>query len=248
MSFSQDQIAVGQQVIAAVKSLGLPAQQEQTAELDAIIAGLDESSLRNVDYGDYPASMGGQMSSSRGVFQQISAWGPLADRENVTKSTLMFLTGGQQGQRGLLDIKGWDTMQPWNAVQAVQQSEFSDGSNYKAQLSTAQQFIRQYGAGGTTAGAGAGAGSVTGVATATNAADSSGGSSDPPWWLSLIDPTAGSVLAANGISVGGALGSVWQLAVEALFVMTGLGLVVVGVWRMSSPARQRVTSTAAAAV
>lgn len=73
MSWSASQISVGQQVIGVVKSLGLSPADEKEAELIAIEAAEAESDLANLGYGDYPSSMGGQMSSSRGVFQQIAA-------------------------------------------------------------------------------------------------------------------------------------------------------------------------------
>jgi hypothetical protein len=239
MSFSPEQINVGQQVIQEVKSLGLSASDTALAELDAITAGLAESGLRNIDYGDYPASMGGQMSSSRGVFQQIAAWGPESARENVAEATRMFLEGGQAGQSGLLDINGWDQMEPWTAVQAVQQSEFADGSNYRAQLSTAQQFIRQYGAG---------AGSVP---SAVNVSDpgGSGGTSAGNLAGQMLGLAFPPFAGLSGVSdaAGGILTGVGTILVEGVFLMTGLVLVLFGVWRMSAPARQRAESIAATA-
>lgn len=141
-TYSPDQIANGGQVLAAVQA-DVPPSERSAASLDAIMAALTESTLHNDNYGDIMSN--GQMSSSRGLFQQISAWGPLAQRENAYDAASMFLTGGQQGQPGLLDINGWQNMPPWQAVQAVQQSEFSDGSNYEANMGTAQQFLAQYG-------------------------------------------------------------------------------------------------------
>ena len=220
--FTTDQISIGQQVLAAVKSLGLSPADTQAAELDTIEAGLAESGLKNDNYGDYPSSMGGQMSSSRGVFQQISAWGPLSVREDPGQSALMFLKGGQAGQTGLLQVPGWDTMNSWNAVQAVQQSEFADGSNYQDQYQAAQSFVQQYGAGApsTVAPGSPAAAAASGTATATNAG------------LSLTNP------------VTSAESSVLTFALKALFTVAGLGLIVLGVWRVSQPVRSKAAGAA----
>lgn len=233
---SAEQISVGQQILAAVRSvaarLHLSDAATRVAELDAIEAGLAESSLRNINYGDRPASMGGQMSSSRGPFQQLATWGPLADRTNIAKSTEMFLTGGQAGQRGLFDIAGWQTMPSWQAVQSVQQSEFSDGSNYRNQYNLASSFVTQYGSGAPT-------GTPSPGAVAVNASDDTSSQDNTPGWLeSLLFGPAATVGAASGVDVGQALA---VLALEALIVVSGLGLVVLGAWRMTGPARARAT-------
>lgn len=225
MSFTQEQITDGQEVISAVKGEGLSPADTALAELDAIEAGLAESGLRNINYGDYPASMGGRMSSSRGVFQQIAAWGPESARENPVTAAQMFLQGGQGGQRGLLGVRGWDTMASWNAVQAVQQSEFSDGSNYRAQLTAAQQFINQYGAGAGSVAGGTGAPATAGAGPASS-----------------VQPT----------SYLGDVGTVLWMGIrtfifEGFFIVTGLGMVMLGAWRMSSSARHGVEAAAAAA-
>lgn len=221
VTFNPDQIAVGQQAISEVKSLGLSPADTQMAELDTIEAGLAESGLKNINYGDFPASMGGSMSSSRGPFQQISAWGPLSARENVAQSTLMFLKGGQAGQTGLLGVSGWNTEPSWNAVQAVQGSEFADGSNYRAQLDSATAFVAQYGNGAPPA-AGVGAGIGAGAGSASPAALTSGATAKPAGLFSGVE---------NGVLT---------FVLKSMFDLTGLGLVVLGVWRMSAPARSHL--------
>lgn len=81
----------------------------------AIATAMQESTLRNLDYGDR---------DSLGLFQQRAAWGPAADRTDPGRSAAMFFTGGQAGQRGLLDVPGWQRMEVWRAAQAVQVSAF----------------------------------------------------------------------------------------------------------------------------
>jgi cell wall-associated NlpC family hydrolase len=108
-------------------SLGLG---QRGAEIGIVVA-LTESTLINVGFGDI---QNGQMTTSRGLFQQIAAWGPLEDRTSPTKAATMFYTGGQAGQKGLTAVSGWQTMPIPQAAQAVEQSEFTDGSNYAKNL------------------------------------------------------------------------------------------------------------------
>lgn len=91
----------------------------RTAGKIAVATAMQEATLRNIPYG-YPGS------TSVGLFQQIAAWGPYRDRMNPRKSAYMFYFGGQQGQRGLTDVPGWENMSPGDAAQEVQQSGFPD--------------------------------------------------------------------------------------------------------------------------
>jgi uncharacterized membrane protein len=63
---------------------------------------------------------------SVGLFQQRDAWGSMYSRMTPALSARMFYTGGAQGQRGLLDIKGWENMSIAQAAQSVQVSAFPD--------------------------------------------------------------------------------------------------------------------------
>jgi len=99
-------------IIAGVgQSLGISAQGIQIA----IMTGLVESGLRNVNYGDR---------DSLGVFQQRGAWGSRSQRTNVAASARMFFTGGAGGQRGLMDIHGWQNLDLGSVAQRVQVSAF----------------------------------------------------------------------------------------------------------------------------
>ena len=105
-----------------------------------MVTAWTEATLVNVNYGDMMGP-GGSMSSSRGLFQQLDPWGPLADRLDPAKAAGMFLHGGAAGQKGLLDIPGWQTMPIPQAAQAVQQSEFADGSNYAGNLAATDAIV-----------------------------------------------------------------------------------------------------------
>lgn len=99
-----------------------------------LMTALAESQALNLGYGDFVGP------DSRGMFQQRDPWGPEADRLDPAKATAMFLDGGQGGQPGLLSYD-WQSMPDHLAAQAVQRSAFSDGSNYAAKGSQADQII-----------------------------------------------------------------------------------------------------------
>jgi cell wall-associated NlpC family hydrolase len=103
--------------------------------LVGITTALTESTLINVNFGDM---QNGTMTSSRGLFQQVAAWGPAEDRTDPVKAATMFFTGGQAGQQGLMDIAGWEQLSVPAAAQAVEKSQFADGSNYARNLDLAQ--------------------------------------------------------------------------------------------------------------
>jgi murein DD-endopeptidase MepM/ murein hydrolase activator NlpD len=81
----------------------------------ALMAAMQESTLRNIPYGDR---------DSVGLFQQRNAWGTFQQRMDPPTSARMFYTGGMAGQPGLLDIQGWEQMPTWRAAQSVQRSAF----------------------------------------------------------------------------------------------------------------------------
>ena len=80
----------------------------------ALMTAMQESSLKNLKYGDR---------DSVGLFQQRAPWGSFADRTNPAISASMFFKGGQGGQRGLSSFP-WRTMGLGEAAQAVQVSAF----------------------------------------------------------------------------------------------------------------------------
>jgi murein DD-endopeptidase MepM/ murein hydrolase activator NlpD len=104
---------VAGEVIRVGKSLGVEAR----GWVVALAAGMQESGLRPVSYGDR---------DSLGVFQQRTAWGSVAQRIDPTSAARMFFTGGHGGQRGLLDVPGWQQMPVTRAAQAVQVSAYPD--------------------------------------------------------------------------------------------------------------------------
>lgn len=113
MSLTAEQQANANTIIEVGRRLGA-SDRDITI---ALMAASQESDLVNINYGDR---------DSIGLFQQRDAWAPAADRLNPTKAAYMFFTGGQQGQRGLLDFKQRDQLSLTRAAQAVQVSAFPD--------------------------------------------------------------------------------------------------------------------------
>lgn len=113
LSLDPRQWRVASDIIDVGKSLNV----EPRGWVVALAAGMQESGLRPLPYGDR---------DSLGVFQQRTAWGSVAQRMDPTSAARMFFTGGHGGQRGLLDIPGWQRMPVTQAAQAVQVSAYPD--------------------------------------------------------------------------------------------------------------------------
>lgn len=104
-------------VAGAIIEVGKSLSVEPRGWVVALAAGMQESGLRPLPYGDR---------DSLGVFQQRTAWGSVAQRMDPTSAARMFFTGGHGGQRGLVDIPGWQRMSVTQAAQAVQVSAYPE--------------------------------------------------------------------------------------------------------------------------
>jgi hypothetical protein len=122
-----------QQVIAGVREAGLT----DRACLIGLMMACAETGLTNPASYAVPASIafdhdwvapGDHLSV--GIQQAQPWWGPLASRMTPDLAIQLFLHG-QPGVPGLLDTP-WETGDLGLAVQRVQRSAFSDGSNYRA--------------------------------------------------------------------------------------------------------------------
>ena len=112
-SLDAEQLANAQTIVAVGRALGVPSK----GWVIALSTALQESTLRNLPYGDR---------DSIGLFQQRDAWGSRAERLDPATSSEMFFTGGRGGQRGLLSIPDYLSMSVTRAAQAVQVSAFPD--------------------------------------------------------------------------------------------------------------------------
>ena len=111
VALDKAQLANAQTVIETGVSLQVPSR----GLVVAVATALQESTLRNLEYGDR---------DSLGLFQQRAGWGSAAARTNPAAASRMFYTGGRDGQPGLLDVSGWQSMDVTHAAQAVQRSAF----------------------------------------------------------------------------------------------------------------------------
>lgn len=105
----------------------------------ALMAALTESHLRMLantsaypESGDYPNDGNGSDHDSLGLFQMrpASGWGTVAELMDPNYQARAFY-GGPTGPnypspRGLLDIPGWQQLDPGEAAQAVEVSEYPD--------------------------------------------------------------------------------------------------------------------------
>jgi hypothetical protein len=105
----------GEQLRNAATIASVGAGMGKKAVLIGLMTAMQESRLRNLNFGDR---------DSLGLFQQRALWGSAAARRNPRVSAGMFYHGGRGGQRGLDDIPGWQNMSPGRAAQAVQVSAF----------------------------------------------------------------------------------------------------------------------------
>lgn len=160
MAVSAQQMANAKVIIQVGRQLGA-SDRDITI---ALMAGWQESGLRNLNYGDR---------DSIGIFQQRNAWGSRSDRLDPVKSARMFFLGGQQGQRGLLDFSNRDSYSLGQAAQKVQVSAFPDA--YDKWQDDSEQLMRELG-GSAGAGKPTTPGGTTG--TGTTGTDPSKGISD----------------------------------------------------------------------
>lgn len=135
VTLSKQQLTRAATIIAVGESERIPAQ----GQLIAIMTALTESSLRLLSNtaaypssADIPNDGDGSDHDSVGLFQQRPAagWGTVANLMDPVWSSRAFY-GGPSGPnhgspRGLLDVDGWQTMDPGAAAQAVQVSAYPD--------------------------------------------------------------------------------------------------------------------------
>ncbi|MDQ1547057.1 MAG: hypothetical protein QOH69_1961 [Actinomycetota bacterium] len=107
--FCQSQLVNAAQVLRAAQSYGLSVHGQEIGVMTAI----GESSLRNVNYGDTAGP------DSRGIFQQRSNYGELANRmDPYTAARAFFLR--MQG------IVSWETLPPTVVAHTVQRNADPD--------------------------------------------------------------------------------------------------------------------------
>lgn len=116
--------------------------------------------------------------------------------------------------------------------------ENSSGSTTQDRVDSARSIYRELAGGAPLTGGPTGTGASGIIASPANFP---GGSWDPLNWPGEIAGAAGS---AAGAAAGGVLKVVLPFLTKAAFVLGGLGLVIVGMYRASAPAREKVNETA----
>ncbi len=110
-----EQVSNARILIGVGKSLHIPPR----GWVVAISTALQESGLRNLDYGDR---------DSLGMMQQrpSAGWGSPAQVQDPTYAARAFYGGPSSptGNSGLLAVTGWEHMPVWEAAQTVQRSAF----------------------------------------------------------------------------------------------------------------------------
>lgn len=123
-------------IIRVGRELGVPAE----GIIIALATAMQESTMRNLDWGDR---------DSVGLFQQrpSAGWGTIEQLTTPEYAARLFYGGPSNpnagATRGLLDIEGWQSMSLTEAAQAVQISAFPDA--YAKWESSAREWFAALG-------------------------------------------------------------------------------------------------------
>lgn len=131
MELRGEQITISAAIITEGKAQGIPPQ----GWVVALVTALQESGIRDLNYGDR---------DSRGPFQQrpSSGWGTIAQITNVTMSIQAFYgVATHTHNPGLVNVHGWQDMPITQAAQAVQHSGFP--SAYAKWEAAARSIVQQ---------------------------------------------------------------------------------------------------------
>lgn len=108
-----EQLANAASIVLAAKSMGF----DRDGQILGIMAAMGESSLNNIDYGDWETrgftNPDGSRTTSIGLFQQQDWWGTVEQRMDPTTAASLFYA-----RLGGLD--GWQQMEPSHAIHRVQ--------------------------------------------------------------------------------------------------------------------------------
>ena len=135
-ALNADQRAHAQTIISVGRQLGVP----DYGIVIALATAMQESSLRNLSWGHL---------DSVGLFQQrpSSGWGTPAQLQDTAYASRLFYGGPSNPNRGvtrgLLDIRGWQSMSLTVAAQAVQIS--AHPTAYAKWETSARAWLEQLG-------------------------------------------------------------------------------------------------------
>lgn len=108
-----DQLENAAIIISTAHQLGF----DRDGQILGVMTAMGESSLRNIDYGDWETSgitnPDGSRTSSIGLFQQQDWWGSVEERMDPATSAALFYDRLER-------VAGWQQMQPSHAIHRVQ--------------------------------------------------------------------------------------------------------------------------------
>lgn len=136
VTLNATQIANVKTIISVGKQLNVP----DYGIIIALATAMQESTMRNLSYGDR---------DSVGIFQQrpSTGWGTVEQLQDVSYAAKLFYGGPSNPNkgktRGLLDIKGWQSMELTKAAQAVQISAYPTA--YAKWEKNARNWFKLYG-------------------------------------------------------------------------------------------------------
>ena len=120
--FCQEQLINAAQVMRAANAYTPDIRAKQIGVMTAI----GESDLRNLTYGDTAGP------DSRGIFQQRSNWGPLADRMDPYTAAFDFY-------HRMFGVVGWNTLPPTQVAHTVQRN--ADPDYYEKYFTRAVKLV-----------------------------------------------------------------------------------------------------------
>jgi len=135
VNLNLSQLQIGCSFYAVGQSLHV----SQNVLFASLLAGWDESGMRNIPYGT---------GTSVGVLQQQAAdgWGTLAQEMNPADAVAMFYQG-VNGNIGAIQVDQQSPgISPWLLAQTVQKSgagQYNAGANYQAQIPEATAMLNQ---------------------------------------------------------------------------------------------------------
>ena len=130
--YDSDQLLNAAYIMNAAIDLGL----DRDAQVLGVMTAMGESSLVNIDYGDWETNgvrnPDGSPTTSIGLFQQQDSWGTPQDRMNPTTAATLFYNR-------LVLVEGWSTMEPTLAIHKVQRN--ADPFHYERYGTAAEQIV-----------------------------------------------------------------------------------------------------------
>jgi hypothetical protein len=88
-----------------------------------------------------PARWAYSTKNSLGLFQQRPQWWGVGSEDDRVRQLMDARVSARLFFTALKNVLDWQTLDPWVAAQAVQRSEYGDGSNYRARMKQAQDAI-----------------------------------------------------------------------------------------------------------